>query len=746
MRPLARVLLSLLMLLPMSLSAENAAVTARLKERFPSLFTSNYPSGSKLQGTYYTVGDQVDGKVKFGVYDAQGNELFPPKYEFVIYQNDVWLLSDVDKVYIYSPDRKLLNTVNGFNRVSSYDPTNRRIVVNNNKVDSSTGVIDFDGKTIIEPVYSYISNGAVLPEPYDKRPFITICTKVDGKDLKGLTDMNGKILIKPEYDIIRYVSWDKEFSLMQGDTEGRASLDGKILVPTGKYTKVGPSTKEGAYRTVKKGDLASIIDSTGREMLPFVYENVWGTDFAKGDEYITVQRNKLLGYIDRQGKEIVPPEYDRVVPLNRNGVTRSFVVFKDKNGGVLDIDGKVIIPVRYNIIEPVANGYLVGVNYSSPLPKASMIHNIPAGSQWGYYTEDGKEVVAPEYACILESEGLLLVNRGGETSALRSTLDTQNVKGGAWGYLDMEGNEIIPIEYDALSRFSGGVANGVKDGIATAIPHPSKGTKLKIMNGGDSEFNSPVDKDIPKAAKTDSELFAFIFAIENYNHYEGADYALRDGEIMAKYCEQALGAPAKNVRYFPDATYGNIKSNLKKIAEIAEVYDGDAKFIVYFAGLGTADASDGKSYMLPADAVPSAVAQTAIDINALAAELEQVPAKWTLLMADAPFNGSDRTGKALGEGRGARIVAKVPEPAGALFVVTAATGAGTAGVDKSTGHGRLTNAFLDNLRTVTAPTLVTERLDNISKAVGRAAVAAGEDVQTPTIKTGRHQSVSTAKF
>lgn len=745
MKYLTNLLLALFLLLPYSLSAENAAVTARLKERFGSVFSTDFNSDSKLKGNYYTVCVSENGKALFGVYDAQGNELFSPKYDFVIYKDDVWLLSEGDKVYVYSPERKLLHTVTGYKRVLSYDPVNKRMVVSPDKSGSPAGVIDFGGKIILEPIYSSVGNHNL--EKFDTFPLFSIWQKVDGNSIAGLADMNGKIILKPEYNRIHLVSWDKEIKLIKGDTQGRASLDGKIIVPAGKYTEVGSPTKDSAYRMVKKGELASVIDNTGREMLPFAYEEVDVYDVESGEPYIKVSRNKLTGYIDRQGKEIVPPEYNKILSPNPNGGPRGFVVVKGKNAGVLGLDGKEIVPIRYNVIESGQKGYRVGVNYTASMPEGCYtIDRVPAGSQWGYYTEDGKEVAKPEYACVIESEDLLLVNRGGNTSALKYTLDTKNVTGGAWGYLDMDGNEVVPIEYDALSRFSGGVANGVKDGIATAIPHPAKGTKLKIMNGGDSEFNSPVDKDIPKAAKTDSEIFAFIFATENYNNFDGADYALRDGEIMAQYCEKALGAPAKNVRYFPDATYANIKSNLKKIAEIAEVYDGDAKFIVYFAGLGTSDAADGKPYLLPADAVPSAIAQTAIDLNALTAELEQVPAMWTLLMADAPFNGTDRTGKALGEGRGARIVPKAPEPEGALFVVTAATGAGTAGVDKSTGHGRLTNAFLDNLRTVTTPTLVTERLDNVSKAVGRAAVAAGEDVQTPAVKTGRHPSVSTAKF
>lgn len=747
MKNLHFTLILTLIFLPLQLFAENAAVTKMLKERYKIATCYNFYYGQILKGEYYVVANNENGVWKYGICDDQGKELFGPKYDYAISRYDNWFLTEGNKVHIFSADRKLLKTITGYVRVESYDPVNELIVVSKEDKGSTTGVIDFNDNVVIPPIYSYVNNLTMKRGVYDDTaPVITLSK--DGK--AGIADLKGKILFEPVYDrysIEKCGDNGKEFRLYKDGKVGCATMDGKIIIPADKYDKI--SCPLSGYRSVYIDGKGSYIDSSGKEIAPFVYSDIFLSDLIDPNrKYIMVKNGNKTGYVDRNFKEVIPTIYDDVICRQYGELPIVFVARDGKKAGAFKEDGTELAPMQFHVVETlIDNSVRTGVNYTVNMPKALITFwDVPGGTLWGLYDTNGKEVLKPEFAYVDICEGLILVNRGGETKKLKSSIKTSDVKGGLWGYYDMDGNEVIPVEFESLGKFSAGVANGVKDGVALAIPHPVKGTNLKIMNGGASEFNSPVDKDIPETNKKDNELFAFIFATEDYNNYSGADYALRDGETFKQYCEKTLGAPEKNVRFFSNATYGNIKSNLKKIAEIADVYDGDAKFIIYFSGLGTTDSSTGKSYLLGADAVPGAISQTAIDLEDLTAELEQIPSKWMMVVADAPFNGTDRQGKMLGEGRGVHIKAKQPEPKGPVFICTASSDTGNAGVDATTGHGLLTLALLENLRQNSAPMSVSERLADVVARVKKHSLQIGTDVQTPTVKAGNHPSVSTAKY
>lgn len=725
--------------------AENAAMKAKLQNQYQIVIGSTLSDHSD----YYIVGNKINEQM--GIVDEQGRIIFEPIYKWVINFIGYWYCTTDTGVEIYDNNRKLVHTVKGYERASYFNPEDRTVVVRHTYKDPQSGtlsagkagLIDLDGKVIFPLEYDDITD---LNRPsasyYDPKPYVQLYKN----KLYGIATHSGKIILPVEYSSIS-MSWKNphDIEIGKGDFKGRASLDGRILVAPDKYTKVDSPSPKG-YRNVAIGDKGGLIDADGKLVVPLEYTSVSTREIESGDTYITVWRDNKAGIYHLGEGELVPPVYDQVRVHSYDGRKDMIIVRNGAKVGVLTLEGKPLVPVEYDVVVPDKDGIRVVVSYTHPLKEPSVFANeFPEGCLWGYYDMTGKQIAAPEYSWLSESEGLLRVNRGGISKAAKFS-PKEDVTGGSWGYLDRKGTEVVPIEYDNLSAFHDGVANGVKDGVATMIPHPTKGTKLRLANGGTSEFNSPVDKDIPQASAPDPELFAFIFATESYTNFEGADFALRDGETMKQYAEKALGAPASNVRMFADATYGNITSAIKKIAEIADVYDGDAKFLVYFAGLGATDTKTGTPYLLPADAVPSAISQTGIDLNKLMADLGQLNSKWTLALIDAPLNGNNRLGKPLSEGRGVRIAPKPVAPTGATFICTAATADGDAGVDNATGHGMLTLSFLENLQAAPAPTSIAERLDTVAKAVKRRTLESTGNVQAPDIKKNTHPSTENAKL
>lgn len=738
-------LLSLLLLMAaLPAFAQNPAVYKKLNNQYDGVIYKMVLPGDEIKEDYYLVWNNKTGTNKYGFCDQNGNVIFDTKYDYAAFAVNYWYLGTGNTVEIYDVNRQLVHTVKGYPCAKYYDRANKRVVVGHEGTDATFGVIDFDGKTIIPQKYRSVSN-LFVENPNYTIPMRLFAIYDKGTGHVGFADMNGKVLINPEYDSY---TCGIELELKKGRYTGVAATDGKLLVKAEKYTSLSAPLDSEGRRMAYIDDDATVLDAKGKELMPAKYTDIYTDDIAKGHRFIKVKSGDKQGYYSFADGEVVPPIYDEAYCHSIDDAPAVFFVSSGRNAGAIDLKGNIIVPIEYPFIrlEP-HGGIYVGVCYSTAVDRGQiMLTDVPAGTTWGYYDLQGNKILPAEYAFVGECDGLLLVNRGGNAPAFQYVQQRNSVSGGLWGYMDMAGNEVVPVEYEALGAFANGVANGVKNGVAQAVKHPGKGTSLKILNGGTASFTSPVDRNIPKAAKPDPELFAFIFATENYNSFKGADYALRDGETFRQYCESALGVPAKNVRMFPDATFGNIKSNLKKIAEIAEVYDGDAKFIIYFAGLGTVDGSTGTPYLLPSDAVPSAVQQTAIDLHALTADLEQVAAKWTLLLVDAPTNGNDRLGKPLGEGRGVRFAPKPPQPKGAVFVCTAASGDSNAAVDATSGHGLLTLSFLEHLQQNPTPQSIADRLESVAGTVKKRSLDAGGDIQSPDIKIGTHPSATSAKL
>lgn len=262
------------------------------------------------------------------------------------------------------------------------------------------------------------------------------------------------------------------------------------------------------------------------------------------------------------------------------------------------------------------------------------------------------------------------------------------------------------------------------------MQHPLKGSSLTLANGVTS---NEVDNKIPQTNKDSKETFAFVFANENYTNFSGADYSINDGKIFTKYCKKTLGLPENNVRYYEDATYGNMQKVIKQIQDIADVYDGSAKIIFYFSGLGISNDKDGKRYILPSDASASALSATAVPLADLLRSLGKLNTIYTMAVVDAPFNGMDKNGKALGTGRGVKINDRNEDVFGNMVLLVGNEN-GNNYSSKSLGHGLLTYSLLNQLKETKGDCSVGSLIENITTDTKKESLNQFKDVQKPLIK------------
>ena len=555
------------------------------------------------------------------------------------------------------------------------------------------------------------------------------------------------------------------------------------------YTKVEKLPK-GNYFRVWKGDNCGLVDGTGKVLIPVQYFDVnWRGDLYKeSDIYFTVWahggRNGV--YDIEQGKEVVPCQFTFTSADVHKGVTSvgrrnnsntceyalyglydikqqrlitpmdyatvSAYMFEDQNWsrlvkhnefrgcktaeneGVLSITGQVLLPADYTIVEGFS-GDVVCVAKGGSARSKYPFDDIIKGRRYALYdATPGKQgfITQFDYTYIKENcdekEGLSPFYKGGVAESKANEEKLPKVHGGKWGFIDKTGKEVISAQYDMVTEFTDGIAQVTKDGVTTMLENPLKGSSL--LTGGKG-LGKQVDSDIPETGKKDENLFAFIFATENYTHLQGADYAINDGKVFADYCKKTMGAPEKNVRYFEDATYGNVMGAMKKMQDIADVYEGDAKILVYFAGLGATNQQTGQRYLLPSDATLQNLNATGFSVAELQKTLNSMKTAKTLVILDVPFSNVDRNGKMLASARGVAIKAKPIDAQGNADIWISSQGNETAFASKDYSHGLFTFALLQQLQATKGTQPLDALFSGAAQWVGKHSLQLFDKVQTP---------------
>ena len=476
------------------------------------------------------------------------------------------------------------------------------------------------------------------------------------------------------------------------------------------------------YQTLKNGKWGA-CESDGREITPPIwgYIEFWNTYFIVHEGVEADQEDVKYGLLDTHGKLVIPCIYDFIYSYQLPwGIA---VVENNNHIGLYDIkNGKQIIPCKYGnmrlykdsdeLLIPVRQGTINDWNNNT--------------YKWGVVTNKDKIMIPFVWDDIISfSEGLFICNKGGKFNEKEN-----KAIGGTFGYIDKNGKEIIPCQYEIASMFEDGIAQVVKGGISSFITNPLTGTNLQVGNGINS--TSKVDVNIPETGKNDENTFAFIIANENYTHYSSsADFSINDGKVFANYCRKTLGLPEKNVRYFEDATYGNIVNAIKKLQDIADVYEGDAKIIFYFSGLGATDEKNMEKYLLATDGSITALNNTGYSVNQLMQILNELNVKLIWVVLDAPFANMDKKGKSLLSSRGVSIKPKGVSPKGNVVLTEACDVGQTAYSSKQLGHSLLTYSLLEKIQETTGKCTLQELSTHATLQTKKLAMKEYDKMQAP---------------
>lgn len=247
------------------------------------------------------------------------------------------------------------------------------------------------------------------------------------------------------------------------------------------------------------------------------------------------------------------------------------------------------------------------------------------------------------------------------------------------------------------------------------------------------------DIDTPPATKTktDPDAVAVVIGIEKYRQ-EGipaVDFAERDARAMHGYLTRSMGFDAKNTMLLTNERAS--KTDLEKFLGrwLLNRVTAKSRVFVYYAGHGSPNPTTGDAYLMPYEADPAYLEETALPLSRVYAALEKLPTKDVTVVLDACFSGQG--GRSLIAAGTRPLVAVKETKAGGNSVVLAAAGAGQISAsDPSRRHGLLTASLLEALHGAAdadgdGRVTAAEAFEFVRPAVERAARLQNVE-QTPT--------------
>ena len=250
---------------------------------------------------------------------------------------------------------------------------------------------------------------------------------------------------------------------------------------------------------------------------------------------------------------------------------------------------------------------------------------------------------------------------------------------------------------------------------------------------------SDVDGDVAASLSARPAALAVVLGVGTYAKAPGATYAAADAKTAARYFEKSLGIPAARIELLVDGevTLGQMQRVFGPDGWLARRATPESEIFVFFAGHGMAEPEKFSPYLLPSDADPDYLRQTALSLDRMVELLASLGARRTTLFLDACFAGLSREGASLLDDARPLLVEQTHRVPAGLSIFSAGSGSQIVSALEGQAHGLFSyylfkgiagDADLDHDRRVVA----SELKSYLEEAVPRAAKALDRE-QTPGI-------------
>lgn len=231
--------------------------------------------------------------------------------------------------------------------------------------------------------------------------------------------------------------------------------------------------------------------------------------------------------------------------------------------------------------------------------------------------------------------------------------------------------------------------------------------------------------------KSENTLVAII-ANEEYDLAANVDNATSDGLAFKEYCVRTLGVPEDNVRYMANLSFGRMKKGLNDILELADMLNGEANLILYYAGHGIPDNKTKDAFLMPVDA-DGTDTSLCLSLTDLYSNINSKNLNRCIVFLDACFSGAQRGGDMIVAARGVKLKPKEAVPEGKTIVFTATSDDQAAFSHKEEKHGLFTYFLLKKLQESKGDVTLGELADYLSQKVGFESRRINNAPQTPSV-------------
>ena len=389
----------------------------------------------------------------YGLIDFSGNKILQAEYEEIenidykegylkIKKDGLYGIATIEGKIIAKPSYYDLMADGYYSKDSKYARAGF-IVETKSDEGYKYGYINTRGKKVLETNYNDIMRIASIED--EKSAYII--TSLNGK--YGLIK-DGKEVLSNEYENLEYNETINELVITKENKQGISTIDGKILIqPEYDYINIG-----GDYINATKGEDKKVFDVQGNEL-----NTEFNSHIKVSNNYsVVIEKDGNYNIADSSNNTLLKDKYV-YIEYYKNDL---FIATKETKSGIINVNGNIVVPIKYNTIQKVegtdllmattlddqkidlinASGTIIdGVKGGSLIKEDDYIKimsekdvkyfDYNKNGKWGFVDSNGNIVINYQYDMVTEENG--------NSAGIK--------KDGKWGIIDTNGNIVLEPQY-----------------------------------------------------------------------------------------------------------------------------------------------------------------------------------------------------------------------------------------------------------------------------------------------------------
>ncbi|GJM33287.1 MAG: hypothetical protein DHS20C18_22880 [Saprospiraceae bacterium] len=305
------------------------------------------------------------------------------------------------------------------------------------KLDKKWGLIDSNGKLVLDPVYDAIGDFKQFGYAVMQR-----------KGGVGLLNRSGKEIVPPNFDDIRVLDSTLIAAMDRGEWMV-INLNGDIILEKG-YSRVQLWANGHLAYLLK--DKWGVVDKNGRTVAFPLYDEI----YLEEDRYLLTRRGDQMGLLAEDGREILYNIAKEIKILND-----SIFFYREGNSwGAVDDKGRTLIEPKYDTYRRLSDGFIKLVSNNRFFIYSVACSNIITDGDFDeYYAFSRRYIIVKkkrQLGLVDWCGNLVLQPIYAEIQSYERGLFRVNYQG-KWGVVKVNDEPLINFDYDYIAPLRGRV-------------------------------------------------------------------------------------------------------------------------------------------------------------------------------------------------------------------------------------------------------------------------------------------------